>query len=785
MLKKTMATLEYKKIIEKVVGNAATSLGKEESERLEPKFNLDEVDLLQQETDDALTCIRLKGTAPFGGISDIRGAVKRAQIGGVLSGSECFSISSLLYGVRQLHRYFEDILEGEENLETVRGYYENLILLSSLEKKITATIDESGDVYDDASPTLRALRISIRNNENRVREQLEGMLRNSSTQKMLSDVLVTIRNNRYVIPVKQEYRASFGGIVHDQSSSGATLFIEPERVVNLNNELSQLRIKEQIEIEKILRELSANIAEFTSEILSNVSLVSKIDFVFARAKFSRQIKGSRPILNEEGYINLKKARHPLIDSKDVVANNIVLGRDYDFIIITGPNTGGKTVTLKTVGLCVLMAQSGLQIPANEQSEVSIFEYILADIGDEQSIEQSLSTFSSHMVNIVRIFEIANFRSLVLFDELGAGTDPQEGAALAIAIIEEMKARGSKGIATTHYAELKAYAFETEGITNANVEFDVQTLSPTYKLRIGTPGKSNAFEISKRLGLPDRVLNIAKQQVGEDTRSVENMIVSLHESQINAEKLEERANILKQEAEQLKEKWEGKMSNIEEEREKLLFEAELKIESELRRAREEADSIITNLRKLQKSSSDLIKEHELIDARKGLQEASPNLTKGLKKTITKKTNIKLEPGDEVKILSLNQKGNLVEKVSDREWYVQVGILKVKIKTDDIEKLKSVNSKPQRSVTTVKGSGHHVSIELDLRGERYEDAMNRLEKYIDSALLAGYPRVSIIHGHGTGALRKGVQEFLKRHRHVKATRFGEGNEGGVGVTIAELK
>ncbi|EOR25441.1 recombination and DNA strand exchange inhibitor protein [Niallia nealsonii AAU1] len=601
---------------------------------------------------------------------------------------------------------------------------------------------------------------------------------------MLSDSIITIRNDRYVIPVKQEYRGNYGGIVHDQSASGQTLFIEPQSVVTLNNELQAIRVKEQQEIDRILTQLTALVAQYEEELLHIVNVLADIDFMFAKAKYAHRLKASKPKINNEGKIVLLKAKHPLIPPEVVVANDIVLGDTYTSIVITGPNTGGKTVTLKTVGLCTLMAQAGLQIPVLDGSEMGVFKSVYADIGDEQSIEQSLSTFSSHMVNIVSILEKVDHESLVLFDELGAGTDPQEGAALAISILDEVNNRGARVIATTHYPELKAYGYNRHGVVNASVEFDIETLSPTYRLLIGVPGRSNAFEISKRLGLKEDVINAARSHVSEDSNKIENMIASLEESRKQAEREHEDAKDLLKQAEMLHRDLQKQVMEYYEKKETLQEKAKREAKEIIENAKKEAEVVIGDLRKMQLEKRVEIKEHELIDARKRLEDATPEIEMKKQQVVSNRNHV-YQPGDEVKVLTFNQKGQLLEKVSNKEWQVQIGIMKMKVKEKDLEFIKAPKVVETKPLTTIKGKDYHVSLELDLRGERFENALSRVEKYIDDSLLAGYPRVSIIHGKGTGALRSGVQEYLKNHRAVKNIRFGEAGEGGSGVTVVEFK
>ncbi|WP_110114851.1 endonuclease MutS2 [Bacillus sp. CGMCC 1.16541] len=787
MQQRIMHVLEFHKVKEQLMIHVASSLGREKVSNLLPSTTFEEVVKWQDITDEATTILRLRGNVPLGGIFDVRPSVKRAQIGGTLSAHELLDIASTIYASRQLKNFEEDLL-SDESLEVplFQEFLLGITPLPHLEQTIKHSIDENGTVLDGASDKLRAIRQKLRTTESRIREKLESMTRSSSAQKMLSDAIVTIRNDRFVIPVKQEYRSAYGGIVHDQSSSGATLFIEPQAIVTLNNELQEAKVKEKQEVERILIELTKEVAEVGSELYQNVNRLAELDFMFAKGKYSHALKASKPKMNNEGYVRLFKAKHPLIPQDEVVANDIELGKGFTSIVITGPNTGGKTVTLKTLGLFTLMAQAGLQIPALDGSEMAVFSKVFADIGDEQSIEQSLSTFSSHMVNIVEILRQVDEESLVLFDELGAGTDPQEGAALAISILDEVYQRGARVIATTHYPELKAYGYNREGVVNASVEFDIETLSPTYRLLIGVPGRSNAFEISKRLGLELSVIERAKEYVGSETNKVENMIASLEQSRRKAETELEDAEKLRKEAEKLHKELQKQIIEFNEKRDKLYEKAEVKAEQTVEQAKEEAETIIRDLRNMRKNQQAAVKEHELIEARKRLEEAVPTLEKSSKKkVVTKSQERTLSAGDEVKVVTWGQKGTLIEKVSNNEWQLQMGIMKMKVKEKDMEYVSSPKPIETKPLATVKGKDYHVSLELDLRGERYENALLRVEKYIDDALLAGYPRVSIIHGKGTGALRQGVQEYLKNHRSVKSVRFGEASEGGTGVSVVEFK
>lgn len=785
MHEKALRVLEFNKVKERLLEHASSPLGTEKITKLIPSTEFEEVVQLQAETDEAATVIRIKGNVPLSGIFDIRAHIKRSVIGGVLSPHELVQVASTIHTSRQMKHFIEDIADERTELPILSAQVEQIIPLTNLEQTIKQAIDESGEVLDGASELLRSLRHQLRSNEARVREKLESMIRSSSAQKMLSDAIVTIRNDRFVIPVKQEYRGHYGGIIHDQSSSGQTLFIEPQAIVQLNNQLQDIRVKEQLEIERILTELSANVAEHETNLQTIVVVLANLDFIFAKARFGRQIKASKPKMNNEGRIVLYKARHPLIPMEEVVANDIILGKDYTTIVITGPNTGGKTVTLKTLGLCSLMAQAGLQIPALDGSELAVFGAVYADIGDEQSIEQSLSTFSSHMVNIVDILNKVDFNSLVLFDELGAGTDPQEGAALAISILDEVYKRGSRVVATTHYPELKAYGYNREGVLNASVEFDVETLSPTYKLLLGVPGRSNAFEISKRLGLDERVIQAARSHVSEDTNQIDQMIASLEQTKRQAEKEREEARDYLKQAEKLHHDLQKELISYYENKDTMMEKAAEKAAEMVEEAKSEAEKVIRDLRKMRMEKNAEIKEHELIDAKRRLQKAAPEVVKSDKHLNKKNKKHTFMPGDEVKVLTFDQRGILLEQSSSNEWQVQIGILKMKVKEKDLEYISTPKPVETKPMAIVRGRDSQVNLELDLRGERYEDALIRVEKYIDDALLAGYPRVSIIHGKGTGALRQGVQEYLRNHRSVKKIRFGDAGEGGTGVTVVEFK
>lgn len=780
--------LEYPKVIRQLEKHAATTLGQRLIQSLEPSDNLNEVTLWQKETDEGAHVLRRHGDLPFGGLTDIKASLKRSEIGGILNAKELLDIADSIRSIRLVRHFLLDAAEDEEiRLPLLLEIIESVEPQGELERTIKQCIDDSAYVMDSASEPLRTVRLQIRTLDARIKEKLENMIRSSSYQKMLSEPIVTIRNERQVVPVKQEYRGSFGGIVHDQSASGATLFIEPQAIVDLNNKLSEARAKERYEVEKILKELSASTSLVAPLLRDHIERMAHLDLIFAKAKYAKHIKGTRPAFNEKGSIKFNKARHPLIPSEDIVPIDVVMDESTQAIIITGPNTGGKTVTLKTVGLLSLMAQSGLQIPAEENSEAALFSDVFADIGDEQSIEQSLSTFSSHMTNIVQILKKIDHKSLVLFDELGAGTDPQEGAALSMAILDYVIQRGAKMIATTHYSELKAFAYERSGVMNASVEFDVATLSPTYRLLMGIPGRSNAFEISKKLGLDSAIIEEARTHVSHEDNKVDAMIASLEKNQKEAEKASRSALEIKQEAEALRDSLQLELDSHEKEKARLFSQAKEEADQLVKEARKEAEDIIRQLRAFQKQGG-TVKEHEIIDAKSRLDHAldrlTPNETHEQRHSYkdNKKKKV-LEAGQEVKVISFGQKGHIVEKLNANEYLVQVGIMKMNLRAEDLKPIKA--EKEATPVVNVRTQASIVKTELDLRGKRYEEALNQLEQYIDSALLANYHQVSIIHGKGTGALRSAVANFIKTHPRIKNSRMGGAGEGGSGVTIAELQ
>ncbi|MBC1360257.1 endonuclease MutS2 [Listeria welshimeri] len=785
MEKKVEAILEFDKIKKQLTEFASSSLGEQAILELAPATDFQVVQKSQLETEEGAKIIRLRGSAPITGLTDVFAHLKRLEIGGDLNGLEIYQIGSNLRVSRQMKNFMTDLLEMGVELPLLGALSDELLVLKEVEEDIAISVDESGKILDTASEALSTIRRTLRRTEDRVREKLESYLRDRNASKMLSDAVITIRNDRYVIPVKQEYKGHYGGIVHDQSASGQTLFIEPQSVVDLNNERKALQAKEKQEIERILAEISASLAGWINEIHHNTFILGRYDFIFAKARFGKAMKAVTPHLSDAGIVHLIAARHPLLDAANVVANDIYLGEDFTTIVTTGPNTGGKTITLKTLGLLTLMAQSGLQIPAQEDSTIAVFEHVFADIGDEQSIEQSLSTFSSHMTNIVSILEKVNHKSLILYDELGAGTDPQEGAALAIAILDASHEKGASVVATTHYPELKAYGYNRVHATNASVEFNVETLSPTYKLLIGVPGRSNAFDISRRLGLSENIITEARSLVDTESADLNDMISSLEEKRNLAETEYEEARELARGADALLKDLQKEITNYYQQKDKLMEQAREKAANIVTKAEVEAEEIIHELRTMQLNGAAGIKEHELIDAKTRLGKAKP---KTINKTIPQAPKQKphvFQVGDNVRVLSLGQKGTLLNKISDKEWNVQIGIIKMKIKTTDLEYIQPETPKKQRIITSVHSSDSPAKSELDLRGERYEDALQKVDKYLDEALLAGYPQVAIIHGKGTGALRTGVTEYLKNHRMVKSIRFGAAAEGGNGVTIVEFK
>ncbi|GAB1530174.1 MULTISPECIES: endonuclease MutS2 [Brevibacillus] len=785
MEQRVLKTLEYDKIVALLIDKASCTYGKEKASELIPFLRLDEVINAQQGTEQAATVLRLKGSVPLGGIRDIRGPVQRARLNAMLAPMELLDIASTVMAGRRLKTFLLDMCDDHE-LPLLQQQAERIEGLRELETEIRRCVDENGDILDSASLELRQVRQEIRQLESRIREKLDQMTRSSTYQKMLMENIVTIRGDRFVIPVKQEYRSVFGGIVHDQSASGATLFIEPEVIVEMNNKLRELRLREEREVERILYVLTEQVSFAVEALVENTEALTELDFMFAKAQLAWSMKAICPRINDRGYVNMRKARHPLIPREVVVPVDVELGGEYQAIVVTGPNTGGKTVSLKTIGLLSLMTMAGLHIPAEEESEMTVFSSIFADIGDEQSIEQSLSTFSSHMTNIIQILAKMDDKSLVLFDELGAGTDPTEGAALAMSIIDHVIDSGARLVATTHYSELKAYAYDRPEVINASVEFDVQTLRPTYRLLIGVPGRSNAFAIARRLGLPEHIIDVARGSISEEDNQVESMIASLERNRKSAEADRLAAKAARQEAEELRRQLEEERAQFAEEKNKRMERAEDEARIAVQLAKEEAETIIRELREMMAEGME-IKEHRLIDAKKRLGNAVLELEKEkVKKPAKAVRATQIKVGDEVMVTSFGQKGTVLEKVNNEEFLVQIGIMKMKVKRDDMHVQNSIQQKPQAApYTSVKRRSDNIKMDLDLRGYNVEDSIREIDQFLDDALLAGLHSVSIIHGHGTGVLRKGVHEYLRSHRNVKSFRLGGQGEGGVGATIAELK
>lgn len=786
MNKRILETLEFSQVKQKIAQYLVTAQGKEELRDLTPVTDSQVIQAWLAETEDGIKAQRLRGGIPVPKIENIRPHMKRIEIGADLNGVELAQVSRVLSTTSEVKRFIDDLEESEIEFSRLYTWAEQLTTLPELSRRLKEAIDEDGRVTDEASPELRIIRNNIRRSEQSIRESLDGIVRGNNA-RYLSDAIVTMRNERYVIPVKQEHRGVFGGVVHDQSSSGQTLFIEPRQIVELNNRLRQHQIAERNEITRILSELSAELVPYRKDIIHNAYVIGKFDFMNGKARFAKEVKAIVPAISEENHIVFNQARHPLIDQEKVVANDIMIGEEYQAVVITGPNTGGKTITLKTLGLLQLMGQSGLPLPVNEESQMGIFNEIFADIGDEQSIEQSLSTFSSHMTNIVSILDKVDQDSLVLFDELGAGTDPQEGAALAIAILDEIGAKSAYVMATTHYPELKVYGYNRTNTVNASMEFDVDTLSPTYRLLIGVPGRSNAFEISKRLGLTNHVIEAAKQIMDGESQDLNDMIADLENRRKMAETeyLEVRQYV--DEAQKLHQELQDAYSYFYEEREKELAKARKKANEIVEEAKDESEKVISEIRKMQlMGGQSRVKEHELIDAKSRLSDLTQEEEKLTKNKVLKKAKEakKLKAGDEVLVTSYGQRGELIRQLSNGQWEVQLGILKMKVDEEDIQSVAPTKEPVQRVVNTVRSSDH-VSNQLDLRGKRFEEALSEVDQYLDAAILANYPQVTIVHGKGTGALRQGIIEYLKNHRSVKSYEFAPNNQGGNGATIVKFK
>ena len=793
MNEKALHTLEYDKIINRLCEMAGSSRGRELCEGLLPNNKLSEIIRLQKETSDALSRLLRKGSLSFSGIHDIRSSIMRLRVGSSLSAIELLRISSDLDATLRIKAYggYTGKEDDEETGDSLTEYFAGLEPLTNLNNEIKRCIISEEEIADDASSTLKSIRRSIRLTNDKIHNELSSIL--NSSKNVLQENIITMRNGRYCLPVKSEYKNHFQGMIHDQSSTGSTLFIEPMAIVRLNNDLRELAIKEQEEIEKILAELSMMAGEHVEQLEYDYNTITGLDFIFARAKLSKQMKGTEPKFNDKGIINLKKARHPLIDPKHVVPIDVRIGSDFNMLIITGPNTGGKTVTLKTVGLLTLMGQAGLHIPAFDNSELAIFDEVYADIGDEQSIEQSLSTFSSHMTNIVSILHKANENSLVLFDELGAGTDPTEGAALAMAILTHLHKKGIRTMATTHYSELKIYALSTEGVLNASCEFDVETLRPTYRLLIGIPGKSNAFAISSKLGLPEYIIEEARKLIGKQDRTFEDLISDLEASRVTIEKEQNEIQQYKAEIEKLKKNLDRKNENLEASRMRILKEAKEEAYSIIQEAKEIADESIRKYNRwLQQGGNIKEMEAERAQLRDRLSENSDLPIEENSKPAKKVSPDNLKIGDSVFVTSLGLRGTVGTLPNAKgDLLVQMGALSSQVNISDLEAIedteKPVEVKRSRTQTGKIRISKSSSIrpEINLIGKTVDEALFELDKYLDDAYIAHLPQVTVIHGRGTGALRNAVHDFLKKSRYVKSYRVGGHHEGNTGATIVEFK
>ena len=791
MNEKALKTLEYYKIIDMLEAFATSSIGKNKCQQLRPLDNLTEIETMQQETADALSRIYQKGSLSFSGVKDVRGSLKRLEVGSTLGIGELLAIRSLLENASRAKAYSRRETENEHT-DSLDNMFELIEPLSPLATEIGRCILSEDEISDDASTGLRQVRRSMKLTNDKIHTQLSSFVSGNS-RTYLQDAVVTMRNGRYCIPVKAEYKSQVPGMIHDQSSTGSTIFVEPMTIVRLNNKMRELEIQEQKEIEMILSNLSQLAAENLDAIFDDVKLLSELDFIFARAQLAKFQNATEPRFNRDRIIDIKKARHPLIDKHKVVPIDIRIGETFDLLIVTGPNTGGKTVSLKTVGLLTLMGQSGLHIPAFDNSRLSVFREVYADIGDEQSIEQSLSTFSSHMTNVVRFMETADSDSLVLFDELGAGTDPTEGAALAIAILSTLHDRGIRAMATTHYSELKVYALSTPGVENASCEFDVETLRPTYRLLIGVPGKSNAFAISQKLGLPLSIIERAKEQISQEDETFEDVLSNLEESRKTIESEREELASYKEEIKTLKEQLEEKQDKLDQRKERIIAEANEEAHRILREAKDYADQ---TMRIFNKAGKDSMSAKELEKHRSDLRKKMDKAGKKVALKTPQKQKSTLRPqdlslGDSVKVISLNVKGTVSSKPDSKGMlFVQMGILRSKVHISDLQLIdEPVITGPALTRT---GAGKikmnksaSVRTEINLLGKTVDEAVSELDKYLDDAYLAHLSSVRIVHGKGTGALRKGVHNYLKRLKYVQDFHLAEFGEGDAGVTIVEFK
>ena len=788
---RALKTLEYFKILDKLEAFAGSALGKEKCRELRPLADIDAIRELQTETSDALARIYKKGSLSFSGIHDIRASIKRLEISSCLGAGELLHISSLLTAVKHIKNW--GVRGGdEEQADSLTERFELLETLETVNNEILRCIVSEEEIADDASPGLKQVRRQIRQTHDKIRDQLNSIVNSKDSQIVLQDNLITMRDGRYCLPVKSEFKNKFDGMVHDQSASGSTFFIEPMAVVKLNNELRELAIREKEEIEKVLQSLSDMLYGHTKELDYDQKTITEFDFIFARAALAKDMKASEPVYGADKHINIKKGRHPLIDPKKVVPIDVRLGDGFSLLIITGPNTGGKTVTLKTIGLFTLMGQAGLHIPAFEGSQLCIFDEVFADIGDEQSIEQSLSTFSSHMTNTVSILKEADDRSLVLFDELGAGTDPTEGAALAMAILTSLHNRGSYAVATTHYSELKLYALSTPDVCNASCEFDVETLSPTYRLLIGMPGKSNAFAISKKLGLSDDIIDMAGSFIGTRDKSFEDTVSELDKARVELERKEAAADEALRESEKLRDALARKNERIDAAKDKILARANEEARDILQKAKDYADETIRNINKLGSSGAAMRElEQERARLREKLDDAGSKTA--IKRVAKQKTDRKpgdIKVGDEVMVLSMGVKGKVTSEPNQKgEVFVQMGAMRTSVKLADLEYVESepevVEKKKTGAGSIAMAKSMSISTECNIIGMRVDEALPIVDKYLDDAYLAHMPKVSIIHGRGTGALKEAVHRHLRGCRYVKSYRLGEFGEGDRGVTIVEFK
>lgn len=790
---KVLTTLEYTKIIDLLTEKADSEPGKKLCRELVPSTDLSAIRTAQLETKDALARLFRIGSTSFGSNRDLGFSIRSLEIGSSLSMSELLKLASFLDNVNRIKTYGKKEREDLPN-DSLDAYFEGLTPMTQLANEINRCILSEEEMADDASPRLKSIRRSKLSTNEKIHSQLTSMV-NGAYRTFLQDAVITMRDNRYCIPVKAEYKSQVSGMVHDQSSTGSTFFIEPAAVVNLNNQLKELDLQEQEEIEVILGDLSSQAAVHTSELAADQKIMTTLDFIFAKAKLAMEQNATEPIFNTEHYIQIRKGRHPLLDKKKAVPIDVRLGKDFDLLVITGPNTGGKTVSLKTVGLFTLMGQAGLHIPALDRSELSIFSEVYADIGDEQSIEQSLSTFSSHMTRVVHILQHADADSLCLFDELGAGTDPTEGAALAIAILNYLHDRGIRTMATTHYSELKIYALSTNFVENACCEFDVETLRPTYRLLIGIPGKSNAFAISSKLGLSDEIINAAKEQISKEDESFEDVIADLEQSRVTIEKEQQEIAEYKERIRTLQEQLQKKNEKIDQAKDKILRDANEKARAILQEAKDVADETIRDFNKVGASADIKELEKKRQKVRDKINEKNGKLALGnnQKKPANQKTvdPKKLKKGDSVKIISMNLKG-IVNTLPDARGnlFVQCGIMRMQTNINDLVPVKeeTITAPALQRTNTGKlkmSKSFSVSSEINLLGCTVDEAIAKLDKYLDDAYLAHLPSVRVVHGKGTGALRSAVQSHLKRLKYVKEYRLGEYGEGDAGVTIVTFK